>query len=65
MKYRVLGRTGLKVSELGAGGHEFPRILSEGRRMGVEELPSPEERLETQRPRNELIEGCGGRSQLL
>jgi len=55
MKYRILGRTGLKVSELGVGGHEFPRILSEGRRMGVEELPSPEGRLETQGPRNQLV----------
>jgi aryl-alcohol dehydrogenase-like predicted oxidoreductase len=55
MKFRVLGRTGLKVSELGVGGHEFPRILEEGRRMGVEEPPRLEERLETQGPRNELV----------
>ncbi len=27
MKYRVLGRTGLKVSELGVGGHEYRRPL--------------------------------------
>lgn len=27
MKYRVLGRTGLKVSELGFGGHEYRRPL--------------------------------------
>ena len=27
MRYRVLGRTGLKVSELGVGGHEYRRPL--------------------------------------
>ncbi len=27
MKYRVLGRTGLRVSELGVGGHEYRRPL--------------------------------------
>jgi len=27
LKYRVLGRTGLKVSELGFGGHEYRRPL--------------------------------------
>ncbi len=27
MKYRILGRTGLKVSELGIGGHEYRRWL--------------------------------------
>jgi len=56
MKYRALGRTELKVSELVVGGHEFSRILSDGKRMGVEELPSLEERLETQEPRNQPIE---------
>ena len=27
MRYRLLGRTGLRVSELGLGGHEFARFL--------------------------------------
>ena len=27
MRYRKLGRTGLKVSELGFGGHEYRRPL--------------------------------------
>lgn len=31
MKYRVLGRTGLKVSEFGLGGHEYRRWLPEER----------------------------------
>lgn len=48
MKYRVLGRTGLKVSELGMGGHEYRRWLP-GKR-------NKEEFLETQPQRNKLIE---------
>jgi len=28
MKYRVLGRTGFRVSELGVGGHEYRRLLN-------------------------------------
>ena len=59
MKYRVLGRTGLRISELGLGGHEYARFLSPyhfpGKRK-PEELVDPEELLETQGPRNELIE---------
>ena len=27
MNYRILGRTGLKVSEIGLGGHEYRRFL--------------------------------------
>jgi aryl-alcohol dehydrogenase-like predicted oxidoreductase len=59
MKYRVLGRTGLKVSELGLGGHEFARFLppwhfTTNRKF---EEPTPFEELEaTQTPRNELIQ---------
>lgn len=59
MKYRILGRTGLKVSELGLGGHEYARFLSpyhfHGKRK-PEELVEPEELSETQGPRNKLIE---------
>jgi len=48
MKYRVLGRTGLKVSELGVGGHEYRRWLPEQKR---------EDRFqETQPCRTRLIE---------
>ncbi|MEM2875579.1 MAG: aldo/keto reductase [Candidatus Bathyarchaeia archaeon] len=58
-RYRVLGRTELKVSELGLGGHEYARFLNPvhfpGKRKAEEEL-SLEELLESQSPRNELIE---------
>jgi len=59
MKYRVLGRTGLKVSELGLGGHEYERILSAAHFVGKRKFEEPvslEELLETQGLRNELIE---------
>jgi aryl-alcohol dehydrogenase-like predicted oxidoreductase len=40
MKYRVLGRTGLRVSELGVGGHEYRRPLPTTlRRWGEIDLP--------------------------
>ena len=59
MNYRVLGRTGFKVSELGLGGHEYARFLNPvhypGERKAEEEV-SPEELLKSQGPRNELIE---------
>jgi aryl-alcohol dehydrogenase-like predicted oxidoreductase len=59
MNYRVLGRTGFKVSELGLGGHEYARFLNPvhypGERKAEEEV-SPEELSASQGPRNELIE---------
>ena len=59
MKYRVLGRTGLTVSELGLGGHEFARFLPSWHfttnRKFEEPVPA-EELVATQAPRNELIE---------
>lgn len=59
MRYRVLGRTGFKVSELGLGGHEYARFLNPihfpGKRKVEEEL-RPEELLEGQGLRNRLIE---------
>jgi len=58
MRYRVLGRTGLKVSELGLGGHEYERILSAAHFAGKRRFEEPvdfEELLETQGPRNKLI----------
>jgi aryl-alcohol dehydrogenase-like predicted oxidoreductase len=58
MKYRVLGRTGLKVSELGMGGHEYARHLNISHFRGdraLEELLGVDELLETQDPRTNLI----------
>lgn len=58
MKYRALGRTGLKVSELGLGGHEYERILSAAHFPGKRKFDEPVdfgELLETQGSRNELI----------
>jgi len=58
MQYRVLGRTGWKVSELGLGGHEYTRFLNPyhfpGKRK-PEELIGSEQLLATQRPRTELV----------
>jgi len=48
MNYRILGRTGLKVSELGLGGHEYRRWLPRER--------DNKEFLKTQPQRNKLIE---------
>jgi len=48
MKYRVLGRTGLKVSEFGLGGHEYRRWLPEERNR--------DEFLKTQPQRTKLVE---------
>ena len=59
MKYRILGRTRFRVSELGLGGHEYARFLNPvhypGERKAEEEV-SPEELSLSQGPRNELIE---------
>lgn len=53
LKYRVLGRTGLKVSELGFGGHEYRRPLPStlGRWGEINE----EKFTQTQPARNRLI----------
>lgn len=48
MRYRVLGRTGLRVSVLGVGGHEYRRWLP--RRRNLEEF------MRTQPERDRLIE---------
>ena len=53
LKYRVLGRTGLKVSELGFGGHEYRRPLPStlGRWGEIDE----DKFTQTQPARNRLI----------
>lgn len=59
MKYRILGRTGLKVSVLGLGGHEYARFLSPYDfpvKRKPEEPVGFDELLKTQPPRDELIE---------
>ncbi|MHA2393745.1 MAG: aldo/keto reductase [Promethearchaeota archaeon] len=54
MKYRILGRTGLRVSELGFGGHEYKRPLPTTLgRWGDIDL---QEFMKKQPRRNELIE---------
>lgn len=53
-----MGRTGLKVSELGLGGHEFARFLPSWHFTTNRKFDEPvdiEELLATQAPRNELI----------
>lgn len=58
MKYRGLGRTGFKVSELGLGGHEYARHLNLSHFRGDRVLEEPvgvNELLETQDPRTNLI----------
>lgn len=56
MKYRVLGRTGLKVSEVGVGGHEYRRPLPTtlGRWGEVDEAKFTQ----TQPARNRVIQAA-------
>lgn len=58
MRYRTLGRTRFKVSELGLGGHEYARFLNPVHFpvRKVEEELTLEELSKGQRERNELIE---------
>jgi aryl-alcohol dehydrogenase-like predicted oxidoreductase len=53
MKYRILGRTGLKLSELGLGAHEYRRWLNT---IHFKNDWDPKEFLETQPQRNKIIE---------
>lgn len=52
MRHRVLGRTGLRVSELGIGGHEYRRWLNPQHFPGKRDM---DEFLRTQPQRNSLI----------
>ena len=59
MKYRVLGRTGLTVSELGLGGHEYARFLSPYHfpvQRQPEEQVSEADLFASQEPRTHLVE---------
>jgi aryl-alcohol dehydrogenase-like predicted oxidoreductase len=61
MKYRILGRTGFKVSELGLGGHEYARFLSPfhfSQRRKPDEPVEHDELVKTQPPRTKLIESA-------
>ncbi len=58
MKYRILGRTGFKVSELGLGGHEYARFLNPYHfpERKAEKPVGHDELVTTQSPRTKLIE---------
>lgn len=53
MKYRILGRTKLKVSEIGLRGHEYRRFLSST--LNKREKIDEEKIIATQPMRNEIV----------
>lgn len=55
MRYRLLGRTGFKVSELGIGGHEYRRWLNP---QHFEDGYDREEFYRSQENRNEIIKSA-------
>ena len=53
MNYRILGRTGLKLSEIGLGGHEYRCFLPSA--FGKREKNGYGEIIATHSARNEII----------
>jgi len=60
MKYRILGRTGFRVSELGLGGHEYARFLNPYHfpERKAEKPVNHDELVKTQSPRIKLVESA-------